>query len=137
MSDPKDLVEKADAFLQRYHPSSHSARDDVPVLTEVVTEPQTLPPQPQAVGTGPQVKTEVQELEQKLRQSLLDAIGPRVASILEEPLRVRVEAHFRRVLPALTDQIKADVEILVRDAVARAIEQEIARLRGSSRNGRP
>ena len=137
MSDSKDLVEKADAFLQRFHPSSHPARDDVPVLTEVVTEPQMLPPQPQAAGASTQVKTEVQELEQKLRQSLLDAIGPRVASILEEPLRVRVETHLRRVLPALTDQIKLDVEVLVREAVARAIEQEIARLRGSSRNSRP
>ena len=137
MSDSKDLLEKTDAFLKRYRPSAKTARDDVPVLTDVVTEPQTLPPQTGASGKTSPANAEFHELEQKLRQSLLDAIGPRVANILEEPLRVRVEAHLKRVLPTLTDQIKSDIESLVRDAVARAIEQEIARLRGPSRNGRP
>ena len=137
MSDSKDLLEKTDAFLKRYHPSAKTARDDVPVLTDVVTEPQTLPPQAGAGTKTPPGYAEFHELEQKLRQSLLDAIGPRVANILEEPLRVRVEAHLKRVLPTLTDQIKSDIESLVRDPVARAVEQEIARMLGPSRNGRP
>lgn len=133
MSDPKDLVEKADAFLKRYHPTPTSAREDVPVLTEIVAEPQSgLPPTPAGAS-----KIQLTDLEHKLRQSLLDAIAPRVASILEEPLRMRVEAHLKRALPALAEQIKLDIEVLVRDAVARAVEQEIARLRGPSRNSRP
>jgi len=137
MSDSKDLVEKADAFFKRYHPNPTSAREDVPVLTEIVTEPQSgLPPAGSATSATP-AKTPLTDLEHKLRQSLLDAIAPRVANILEEPLRIRVEAHLKRALPALADQIKLDIEALVRDAVTRAVEQEIARLRGPSRSGRP
>jgi hypothetical protein len=136
MSDSKDLVEKADAFLKRYHPTPSAPRDDVPVLTEVVAEPQATPPAAGSTGQGAPAKTQLTDLEQKLRQSLLDAIAPRVTSILEEPLRLRVEAHLKRALPALADQIKSDIEVLVREAVSRAVEQEIVRLRGASRNGR-
>lgn len=136
MSDSKDLVEKADAFLKRYHPTPTSAREDVPVLTEVVAEAPPSPPPAGSTASTASAKTQLTDLEQKLRQSLLDAIAPRVASILEEPLRIRVEAHLKRALPALADQIKLDIEALVRDAVARAVEQEIARLRGPSRNSR-
>ncbi|HEY7675408.1 MAG TPA: hypothetical protein VH867_09355 [Burkholderiales bacterium] len=136
MSDSKDLVEKADAFLKRYHPAPTSAREDVPVLTEVVAEATPSPPPAGSTASTAPAKTQLTDLEQKLRQSLLDAIAPRVASILEEPLRIRVEAHLKRALPALADQIKLDIEALVRDAVARAVEQEVARLRGPSRNSR-
>lgn len=136
MSDPKDVVEKADAFLKRYHPAATTARDDVPVLTEIVAEPRSALPPSGATTPSQSAKTQLTDLEQKLRQSLLDAIAPRVASILEEPLRLRVEAHLKRALPALADQIKSDIEVLVREAVSRAVEQEIVRLRGASRNGR-
>jgi hypothetical protein len=137
MSDPKDLVEKADAFLKRYHPAPTTARDDVPVLTEVVVEPQSMHSPSGPTGASPPARAHLTDLEQKLRQSLLDAIAPRVASILEEPLRLRVEAHLKRALPALADQLKSDIDALVREAVARAVEQEIVRVRGASRNGRP
>lgn len=135
MSDSKDLVEKADAFLKRYHPSA--SRDDVPVLTEIVAEPYPVPPTAGSAAQAAGAKTQLTDLEQKLRQSLLDAIAPRVASMLEEPLRLRVETHLKRALPALADQIKSDIETLVGEAVARAVEQEIALLRGSPRSGRP
>ena len=137
MSDSKDLVEKADAFLKRYHPTPSAAREDVPILTEIVAEPQPAPPGAGSTAQAAPAKTQLTDLEQKLRQSLLDAIAPRVASMLEEPLRTRVEAHLKRALPALADQIRSDIEALVGEAVARAVEQEIARLRGPSRNGRP
>jgi hypothetical protein len=128
VSDSKDLLGKADAFLKRYRPSSKSAPDDVPVLTEVVAEPTTQ--SSASVGAaGNLAKPNLQELEQRLRQSLLDAIGPFVANFLEERLRAHLDAHLQRVLPTLADQIKTDVEILVSDAVTRAVEKEIARSR--------
>jgi hypothetical protein len=132
MSDSDDLLGKADAFLKRYHPSSPSARDEVPVLTEVVADPaaRSAPPLP---TQGDPAKPDLQELEQRLKQSVLDAIGPHVAKILEEPLRVRLEAHLQRTLTTLSSQVKADIETLIRDAVARAVELEVARLRGPSR----
>lgn len=133
MSKSDDLLEKADAFLRRYRPSGTTARDDVPVLTEVIAEADAKPAPspsgaPASVGTA-----ELNELEQKLRQSILDAVGPYIANSLEEPLRVRLEAHLQHKIADLSAQVKADIEVLIRDAVKRAVELEIARRRGPSR----
>ena len=135
MSDSDDLLGKADAFLKRYRASGTSAREDVPVLTEVIAESAAQPAQP-SLGRPAQVgptRVELQELEQRLKQSILDAIGPYVANSLEEPLRARLEAHLQRALATLNSQVKADIETLIREAVARAVELEIARVRGPSR----
>jgi len=135
MSDSDDLLGKADAFLKRYRASGTSAREDVPVLTEVIAESAAQSAQPPLGGpvqVGP-TRTELQELEQRLKQSILDAIGPYVANSLEEPLRARLEAHLQRALATLNSQVKADIETLIREAVARAVELEIARVRGPSR----
>ncbi len=97
MSDSDDLLGKADAFLKRYRASGASAREDVPVLTEVIeSAARSLQPplgRPTQVGPTP---AELQELERRLKESILDAIGPYVANILEEPLRARLEAHLQR-----------------------------------------
>jgi hypothetical protein len=135
MSDSDDLLGKADAFLKRYRASGTSAREDVPVLTEVIAESAAQPAQP-SLGRPAQVgptRAELQELEQRLKESILDAIGPYVANILEEPLRARLEAHLQGALSTLSSQVKADIETLIREAVARAVEVEVARMRGPSR----
>lgn len=131
MSEPDDLLGKADAFLKRYHPSGHLPRDDVPVLTEVVAEPEAqaaTTPAKSAPGSP-----ELEELEQRLKQSVLDAIGPHVAKILERPLQTRFEAHLQRTLATFRAQIRLDIEKIVRDAVIKAVEIELTRLRGPSR----
>jgi hypothetical protein len=136
MSDSDDLLGKADAFLKRYRASGTSAREDVPVLTEVIAELAAQSARPslgQPAQPGP-TRAEIQELEQRLRESILDAIGPYVANILEEPLRARLEAHLQHALATLSSQVKADIETLIREAVARAVELEIARVRGPSRS---
>jgi len=135
MSESDDLLEKADAFLKRYRPSGTSVRDDVPVLTEIITEADAKPA-PSTSGPpapGGTTKTELNELEQKLKQSILDAIGPYIANTLEETLRVRLEAHLQHKITDLSAQVKADLETLIRDATKRAVELEIARRRGPSR----
>jgi predicted transcriptional regulator len=137
MSDTDDLLGKADAFLKRYRASGASAREDVPVLTEVIAESaaqSAQSPLSRAAQAGP-TKAELQELEQRLKQSILDSLGPYVATILEEQLRSRLEAHLQLTLPTLSSQVKADIETLIREAVARAVELEIARVRGPSRGG--
>jgi len=135
MSESDDLLEKADAFLKRYRPSGTSARDDVPVLTEVIAEADAKPApstsSPPAPGGA--TKAELNELEQKLKQSILDAIGPYIANSLEEMLRVRLEAHLQQKITDLSARVKADLEALIRDATKRAVELEIARRRGPSR----
>ena len=133
MSDSDDLLGKADAFLKRYRASGTSAREDVPVLTEVIeSAARSLQPPlgPTQVGPTP---AELQELERRLKESILDAIGPYVANILEEPLRARLEAHLQHTLATISSQVKADIETLIREAVARAVELEFERARGPSR----
>jgi len=136
MSDTDDLLGKADAFLKRYRASGASAREDVPVLTEVIESAaqaaQASLGRPGQAGPTP---AELQELERRLKESILDAIGPYVANIIEEQLRSRLEAHLQHTLPTLSSQVKADIETLIREAVARAVELEIARVRGPSRGG--
>lgn len=136
MSKSDDLLEKADAFLKRHRPSGTSTRDDVPVLTEIVADADAKPPPPTSGGPPPAAgasKAELTELEQKLKQSILDAIGPSIANSLEEALRVRLEAHLQHKITDLSARVKADLEALIRDATKRAVELEIARRRGPSR----
>ncbi|TMH80653.1 MAG: hypothetical protein E6H51_00735 [Betaproteobacteria bacterium] len=135
MSDSDGLLGKADAFLKRYRPSGAAAQSDVPVLTEIIAEPAATPAHP---SSGPPAErgstgSELPELEQRLKQSILDAIGPHIAKFVEEPLRARLDAHLQRALTALSAQVKTDIETMIRDAVARAVELEIARARGPSR----
>lgn len=135
MSESDDLLEKADAFLKRYRPSGTPAREDVPVLTEVIADADAKPATPSsgAPTPGNPAKAELNELEQRLRQSILNALSAQIASSLEEALRVRLEDHLQRKLADLSTQIKADLEVQVRDAVKRAVDLEIARRRGPSR----
>ncbi|HYQ94135.1 MAG TPA: hypothetical protein VEP70_04815 [Burkholderiales bacterium] len=137
MSDSDDLLGKADAFLKRYHPSGTAAQGDVPVLTEIIAEPGATPAHPSS-GAALQRGTagsELPELERRLKQGILDAIGPHIAKFVEEPLRARLDAHLQHALTALSAQVKTDIEAMIRDAVARAVELEIARARGQSRGG--
>ena len=115
MSDPEDLLGKADAFLKRYHPESAAAKHDVPVLTEVITDgrgPQVQAAAP-ATAQPPVSQAELLELEQRLRQVVLDAIAAQ-------------DAH-------IGDRLKAELELFIRETVARAVATEIARLRGTPR----
>jgi len=136
MSEPEDLLGKADAFLKRYHPSSAAAQHDVPVLTEVI-ETREAPAQPATTPAPSSVpsETDLAALEQRLKQSILEAVASHVVKTVEDPLKERLDTHLQRVLIALSNQVKIDLEVLVREAVARAIATEIARMREPSRGG--
>lgn len=136
MSEPEDLLGKADAFLKRYHPSSAAAQHDVPVLTEVI-ETREAPAQPASAPAPSSVpsETDLAALEQRLKQSILEAVASHVVKTVEDPLKERLDTHLQRVLIALSNQVKIDLEVLVREAVARAIAAEIARMREPSRGG--
>ena len=134
MSDPDDILGKADAFLKRYRPSSTSDRDDVPVLTEVITEAPAAPVKaPDTPAQDGPAKAEMLDLERRLKQSILDAISLHLTKSVEDKLRTRLDAHLQQALTALNTQVKADIEPLIREAVARAVEAEIRRVRGPSR----
>ena len=134
MSEPEDLLGKADAFLKRYHPSSAAGRHDVPVLTEVIDEGREAPLKANSPATAQNAATspELAEMEQRLKQSILDAIASHVKTV-EEPLRAHLDAHLQNALVALSTQIKTDLETLIRETVARSVAAEITRMRGPSR----
>ena len=106
MSEPKDVVEKADALLGRYRPG------DVPLLTDVV-ESATPSPAPAV----PLSEAQLRDLENRIIQRVLEAIQPALAQLLEP------------ALGALTEQVKAQAEAFVRAAVANALERELRQLR--------
>ena len=96
------------------------------VLTEVIeSAARSLQPplgRPTQVGPTP---AELQELERRLKESILDAIGPYVANILEEPLRVRLEAHLQRTLATLSSQVRADIETLIRSVTYPIFDDQV------------
>jgi hypothetical protein len=118
MSDPEDIVDKADAFLGRYRPA---AAGDVPVLTDVVDGPGASP----AAGERPipapaparLSEAQLRDLERQVTQRVIEAIQPALSALLEQ------------ARGALTEQYRAQAETIVREAVAKALEQEIRRLR--------
>jgi len=73
------------------------------------------------------------DLERRLKQSILDAISLHLTKSVEDKLRTRLDAHLQHALTTLNTQVKADIEPLIREAVARAVEAEIKRVRGPSR----
>jgi hypothetical protein len=114
MSEPDDILGKADAFLKRYHPSSATAQHDVPVLTEIIDDGRGAPSPPAPAAAAPtSAKTELLELEQRLK--------------------LAIDAHVKSAVAGMSTQLRADLETAIREAVARAVAAEITRLRGPSR----
>lgn len=128
MSDPKDIVGKADAFLGRYRPA---AAPDVPVLTDVVDAPGRAPDataagessKPPAAPPG-LTEAELRSIERQVTQRVLEAIQPAISGLLEQ------------ALSKLAEQYRAQVDAVVRDAVARTVEREIQQLRQAPPAGR-
>jgi len=116
MSEPDDLLGKADAFLKRYHPSSGAGKQNVPVLTEIIDEARAAPasPSPAETASSP-ARSDLLELEQRLKQT--------------------IDTHVKDAVAGVSTQLKADLEAVIRETVARAVAAEIARLRGPSRGG--
>jgi hypothetical protein len=130
VSDSDDILGKTDALLGRYRGAVKPAPDsDFPVLTEVIGEAdlnagafpaeEVIPPRIQ--GTVADSLSEDRILEEVLR-----ALAPRIDEILGDPLKERLEDHVRNALQTLTDQMRLDVEALVRIAVSRAVEQVLS-----------
>lgn len=146
MSDSRELLEKADALLGRYRQGA-AGDPDIPVLTEVVEFPvlqREVQPEAQAVpvesargrpSAARAAPGDLDRLEIEIRTRVLGALRAEIASVLEEPLRVRLEDHFRRALTTLTGQLKLDIEALLDEAVDRAVKAELERSYGPPPGG--
>src|SRR3954462_774542 len=126
MSDPKDIGGKGDAFRGRYRPG---APQDLPVLTDVVEVPGTAPAlsgQASKPGVTPAAASEpeLREIERQVTQRVLEAIRPALAGLIEQ------------ALGAVSEQCKAQMDDFVREAVAKAVDREMALLRQPPLPGR-
>ena len=164
MTEGDELLDKADALLSKYRPAPASTLPvappvdlpaDFPVLTEVVELPFTpvlsewaLPVEdaapkpaietmqtPEEPASLDPVDAEIQELEHQLRHRILEAIEPRLTSLLGDSLEQRIRAK----LDAAMGQIAGDVAAVIRSeagdlvlrAVTEAVEDEFSKLRAS------
>jgi hypothetical protein len=126
MSDPKDVVGKADAFLGRYRPG---AAQDVPVLTDVVEVAGASPAvagdaSKPGVAATPPSEAELRALERQVTQRVLEAIQPALSGLVE------------KALGTITEQCRAQLDAMVRDALAKALEREMQQLREPRPPGR-
>jgi hypothetical protein len=125
MSDPEDIVGKADAFLGRYRPGPQ----DLPVLTDVVDAPGAAPDASGEATRPPDIETglseaELRGIERQITQRVLDAIQPALSGLLEQ------------ALGTLAEQCKAQIDAIVRDAVTKTVEREVQQLRQPRPPGR-
>jgi len=154
MSDGEELLGKANALLSRYKTGS-SQQDvglsDFPVLTEIVEEV-TAVAQPLSDAShllsstadtsspilGLTLEQELQQLEKKLRQGVLNAIEPHLASFLGEPFEMRIREHLDPAISRLAAEIISAVRMetaeMVHKAVSVAVEREIAELQARLRS---
>ena len=113
MSDPEDVVRKTDAFIGRYR--GGSAPEDLPVLTEIVDLAS-----PAAAASGRPTGAPATWTEAQLR-----AFEQRI-----------VEAVLAMIRPALSDLLANQINALVRDAVRKVVDREIASSQGRQDPGR-
>jgi len=126
MSDPDEVLKKADALLERYGRGARTeAEEEFPVLTEVVDEPpaaQRSEPA-QASNESPDPQERQREIEARILQQVQQAVSEQLGDMLGEPLRERLEACLNSALETAAAQIRNDVESMVQAAVAQAIER--------------
>jgi hypothetical protein len=113
MSDPEDVVRKTDAFIGRYR--GGGAPEDLPVLTEIVDLAN-----PAAAASGRPTGAPSTWNEAQLR-----AFEQRI-----------VEAVLAMIRPALSDLLANQINALVRDAVRKVVDREIALSQGRQEPGR-
>ncbi len=110
MSDPRDPFGDAD--------------DAIPMLTEVVAVPAydsgELPPALESVD-WPRLALRVQE-------NVLERLLGRSAELMDAQLRASLQAVIGRAAESLAADLRSTLEQLIRDLVARAVSDELARL---------
>lgn len=141
MTEPDELLGKADALLARYRTSIQS---DFPVLTDIVDpvpavngnkSPAGSPAAGREPETGPSepIDLEIQALETRLRQQILEALEPRIQALLENRLAGQINDHvspaLAKVCSDISDSIHASLKETLVKAVAEAVQTELAEIR--------
>ena len=126
MTDPDDLLSKADALLARRRAGAVAPNPpaDYPVLNDVVDVP---------VSSSAQSAAEVCSLEERLLSRVLEALEPRIQAYFDESLRTRLEDITRQIAVQLAAEARQDITSFIREAVKTAVTREL----GSQRDLNP
>lgn len=133
MTNPDHLIDKTDALLSRYRGAVNTNPDvDFPVLTEIYFPAATRSAITNTVAdavvpdSDRHLFTDRPAMEDRIVQSVLKNLAPHIDAALGAPLKERLDEHLRRVLSALTGQVRIDIETLVRIAVTQAVDQALS-----------
>ena len=132
-----DVLGKADALLQRHRAARGSpAADpptDFPVLTEVVQA--AAQAKAAASGAAPLSEAELAQIERDLLLVLLTLLGPEFERLVEAQVHERLGGKIDEVMGLTRKVLEAEIRAAVRDAVARVIAEETARLKAGQPGG--
>ncbi len=126
MSDPDEILRKADALLERYGRGARiEAEEEFPVLTEVVEGKPAVQVCTTALPhlESPELQERQRRLEARILQQVQQAVSEQLGDMLGDPLRHRLEACLNGALETALGQIRNDVESMVQAAVAQAMER--------------
>jgi hypothetical protein len=82
-------------------------------------------------------ESELRAIERQITQRVLETLQPTLSGFLGEPLRIMLQDRLEQALGNLAEQCRTDIEAIVREAVAKALERETAQLgpqRGAGRS---
>ena len=123
-------VEVPEASREAQEPAFESPV--IPPLEEYVAPDAPLPPGAADASMGGDALPEPEQtmevpavLEERLRARVLEAIEPHIGTFLEEPLRLRLEDLARRLAADLAQDARNDILNFLREAVQRAVAQEL------------
>jgi hypothetical protein len=107
------------------------SRDDLPLLTEILITGQ-VPMPPSSAGSLAASEEEAWDsLERDVRETVLKNLQARLDLVLEQRINDAVHLAVDRAVTDLAIDVKAGVRETLRDVVARAVAQEISRLRAT------
>ncbi|MGA0024114.1 MAG: hypothetical protein ACO3F9_05650, partial [Burkholderiales bacterium] len=146
MSDPtppddaKDVIDRADALLQRHRraapggsgapaPAAESAAG-IPTLTDVVVEGEVLPranPAPQAApdrraGGGEVVsRVQAQNIGHSIHLCIKRSLNDQIAKVVEERYLPEIGAALEQALSRVTGELQSGIAEMVRASVAETL----------------
>jgi hypothetical protein len=139
-----DVLAKMDALLKKHHDAlaRGSVVEDFPILTEVVEEAEEIIP------LLTEVVEEVAEIEPEamtftvlepdepppdmkshpLSSEMLSQLDRQIRAALEQQLPSHIVAAVDKALPVVLEEFAMQLEMMVRDAVAQELKQQLTEL---------
>jgi uncharacterized membrane-anchored protein YjiN (DUF445 family) len=111
----------------------NNAETVFPTLTEVVQVPRY------AVGDLPDSLGDIDwaDLAQRIRENVLERLMRRSEQMLEPQLRTTLDAITARACESLAAELNATLSQMIRDVVARSVNEELTRLHTEIQRRKP